>query len=179
MTELEKRDFELMVRLEGIKLKAYDCPKNIRTVGVGTSLEKPNIRDIWKELEIKEDFDKVFNKEIKISMETAKKLFEYDWNDARQKVIHRIEELKLPFKLGDMPFWKQFILIDIAYNTGSVKKWKKVFLRTNPKDVLYEARRHPYELMDSRVAKIGYYFGIIDTLEEARELGLEYAKYIK
>jgi len=71
------------------------------------------------------------------------------------------------------------ILKDIVYNTGSLRKWRRVLLNTEPDDVLYEARRNPKELMDSRVAKIGHYYGLVDSVEHAKEIGLEYTKYIK
>ena len=75
--------------------------------------------------------------------------------------------------------YKKFILADIVYNTGSIKKWKKVLIKEDPNDVLFEARRNPKQIMDSRVAKIGYHFGLLKNIEEAHSIGLEFAKYLK
>ena len=78
-----------------------------------------------------------------------------------------------------MPDWKKFILKDIVYNTGSIKKWRKVLVNTVPEEVLYEARRNPKELMDSRVCKIAHWYGLAKDLEDCKRIGLEYAKYVK
>ena len=167
---------ELMSKLEGIELLAYDCSLGFRTVGIGFNMEQVGARKVWEKLAIKEDFDKVFNQEIEISNETAEKLFDKVWKWCEKTASKRCDDLGLHY--NSMPEYKKFILSGIAYNTGSVKKWYKVFINKEPRSVLYEARRNPKELMDSRVAKIGFYFGIVDSLEDAHNLGLKYAKYV-
>jgi len=169
-------DLDLMIELEGLKLLAYDCPAGFRTVGIGFNMENPNAQRVWEKLDIKEDFDKVFYKEIEISKETAIKLFNHTWKWCIKQAKKRADELGLDYNA--MPEYKQFILADIVYNTGSIKKWRKVLINKEPKSVLYEARRHPYFLMDNRVAKIGYFWGIIKDLDEAHKLGLEYATLV-
>ena len=167
----------LMGKLEGVELLAYDCSLGYRTVGIGFNMEQIGAKKVWSKLDIKEDFDEVFNRDIEISMDTATKLFNKVWKWCEKTASQRCNILGLSYR--SMPEYKRFILADIAYNTGSVKKWRKVFLHKNPRDVLFEARRSPKELMDSRVAKAGYYFGIIKDLEDAHKLGLVYAKYLK
>ena len=169
-------NIDLMSRLEGIELLAYDCSLGFRTIGVGFNMEQVGARKVWAKLNIEEDFDDVFNKEIGISEETADRLFNKVWGWCKKKASERAKELNLEY--NSMPDYKRFILADIVYNTGSIKKWRKVLINKTPESVLIEARRNPKELMDSRVAKIGYYFGIIKDLEDARHLGLEHAKYI-
>lgn len=66
----------------------------------------------------------------------------------------------------------------IVYNTGSISKWTKVVKNTQPNDVLVEARRRPHEILDSRVAKTAKWYGFIGTVEDAKLLGLKYAKYV-
>ena len=167
---------ELMDKLEGLELMAYDCPAGKRSVGRGFNMEQVGARDVWSRLHIKEDFDRVFNKQINIKESTADMLFRDFWATCEHKASNRCDELGLHY--NSMPEYKRFILADIVYNTGSISKWRKVLVNKEPRDVLFEARRNPKELMDSRVAKIGYYFGIIKDLEDAHKLGLEYAKYI-
>ncbi len=171
-----KDDIELMERLEGLKFVAYDCSLGFRTVGYGFNMEQVGARKTWNKLNIQENFDLVFDKQLPISQETADLLFMKVWKWCVNTASARCEELGINY--GSLPEYKKFVLADIAYNTGSVRKWKKVFLMNNPRDVIYEARRNPKEIMDSRVAKIAYYYDIIKTLDEAHELGLEFAKYI-
>ena len=167
---------DLMVKLEGLKLEAYDCTAGKRTVGIGFNMESVGARKVWNKLEIAEDFDDVFYKRIQISEATASKLFHKTWKWCEKKAAERATELNLSY--NSMPSYKRFILADIVYNTGSIKKWRKVLINKSPESVLIEARRNPKEIMDSRVAKIGYHFGIIKDIEEAKKLGLVYAKYI-
>jgi len=167
---------DLMVKLEGLKLVAYDCTAGKRTVGIGFNMEASGARKVWNKLKIAEDFDDVFYKKAQISEASASKLFHKAWGWCEKKASERAKELNLEY--NSMPDYKRFILADIVYNTGSIKKWRKVLINKTPESVLLEARRNPKELMDSRVAKIGYYFGLIKDLEEARHLGLEHAKYI-
>ena len=119
----------------------------------------------------------LLNGKAEISKKGAEWLLEYMLKrDYIAKVKNRAKELGYNF--NDYREYHKILLIDIAYNTGSVSKWRKVF---NPnatsKEVLKECRRKQREL-DSRVAKIGYQLGIINSLEEAKELGLTQARYI-
>jgi len=168
---------DLIIKLEGLRLKSYDCPAGKRTVGIGFNMENSGARKVWDKLDIQEDFDRVFYKEAQITEAEAVKLFNKTWKWCEKKASERAKELKLDY--NSMPDYKRFILADIVYNTGSIRKWRKVLINKTPESVLIEARRNPKEVMDSRVAKIGHYFGIIKNLEEARHLGLEYAKYIE
>ena len=168
---------ELMEKLEGLKLKAYDCTANKRSIGYGFNMEQYSALSIWEELNIQEDFNKVFNREIEISKNSAEKLFYYFWEKCEEKAKKRCVELNLNY--DNMPDYKRFILADIVYNTGSIKKWKKVLTNEDINDVLFEARRNPKQIMDSRVAKIGYHFGLLKNIEEAHSIGLEFAKYLK
>ncbi len=169
-------DIELMKRLEGFKTTAYDCTAGKRTIGIGFNMESVGARKVWDKLQIPEDFDKVFYKEQELSEDSAIKLFNKTWNWCKKQASSRASELNLDY--NSMPPYKKFILADIAYNTGSVKKWHKVFIKKNPEEVLYEARRNPKEILDSRVAKIGYYFGIINSIEDAKKIGIQYVKFI-
>jgi GH24 family phage-related lysozyme (muramidase) len=168
---------ELMKRLEGIEYIAYDCTANKRTVGIGFNMEAHGARKVWDKLQIPENFDKVFNKEEELSEESAVELFYHTWRWCQRKAEERCNELGLNY--NSMPEYKKFILADIVYNTGSISKWRKVLINNTPESVLYEARRNPKEIMDSRVAKIGYYFGIISSVEDAKALGIEYARFVK
>lgn len=167
---------DLMKKLEGLELQAYDCTAGKRTVGIGFNMEQEGARNVWEKLHIKEDFDLVFNKTTLISEDSANMLFRDFWATCEAKASKRAEELNLRY--SSMPDYKRFILADIVYNTGSISKWRKVLMNKTPESVLFEARRNPKEIMDSRVSKIGYHFGIIKDLEEAHKLGLEHAKYL-
>lgn len=165
---------KLLVNLEGLRLWAYDCTAGKRTIGVGFNMEQRGARRIWNELGIETNFDRAFNRTAHINTWESDKLLEYIWKKCIKKAKKRATRLGLDY--DKMPPYKQFILTDIAYNTGSVKKWKKVFLATDPKDVLYEARRNPKPILDNRVSKIGYEFKIIKSITDAKQLGLRYAR---
>lgn len=166
---------EIIELLEGRRDIAYDCTAGKRTVGLGFNMESYGARKVWMKEKIPEDFDKVFNREQKLSEESANKLFDRTWKWCEKKARERAYELELNYDA--MPEWKRFILADIAYNTGSIKKWKKVLINKEPKDVLCEARRNPKDIMDSRVCKIATYYGFTNNVEECRAIGLEYSKY--
>lgn len=169
-------DIELMKKLEGSRSIAYDCTSNKRTIGIGFNMESAGARKVWSKLGIPEDFDAVFNKEQKLSDESANKLFEKTWKWCIKKAQERCDKLNVSYNA--LPIWHKFILADIVYNTGSIYKWTQVVVKTEPKDVLLEARRQPHEIMDSRVAKIAKNYGFISTVEDAKDIGLEYTKYI-
>ena len=173
---MESKTIELMKRLEGLELKAYDCTAGKRTVGLGFNMDALGARSIWQRLNIPESFNRVYNQQEKIKESTAITLFEDFWARCKKRASIRCAELGLDYE--SMPEYKKFILADIVYNTGSISNWTKVITNTEPRDVLYEARRNPKPIMDSRVAKIGYYFDIISSVEEAKQLGLVYARFI-
>ena len=153
------KEYELMKVLEGCEYTAYRCTSGFVTVGVA------------------EDFDSVYEGESTISDDTAEALFEDIWSKCEMSARNRCKELKLNY--DGMPEYKRFVLKDIVYNTGSISNWYKVLVNTDPRDVMYEARRNPKRVMDSRVAKISYHYGICKDLDDCIALGLEYAKYIK
>ena len=169
-------EYELMVRLEGERALAYDDVKGLRTVGIGFNMDANGAKEIWDLLNIPEDFNRVYNKEQELSKESISKLFHHIFDNDKKSVKERCKDLGIDY--DKLPKWHQFILNDIKYNTGNVTHWHKVFTETEPKKVLYEARRHPYEVMDSRVCKIAHYFGFSNTVEDCQAIGLEYAKYI-
>ena len=169
-------DIELIGRLEGLRLLAYDDSLGFRTVGYGFNMEASGAKEEWEKLGIQLDFDAVFNKRAMITDTAARVLFRQIWAHCIDKAKKRASELDVDY--DKLPEWHQFILTDIAYNTGSVSKWSKVFTNTKPDDVLLEARRNPKKLMDNRVAKIGHYFGLVKSVEEAKAKGLVYTKYI-
>ena len=173
---MESKTIELMERLEGLELKAYDCTAGKRTVGLGFNMDASGARSIWERLNISEDFDKVHSRQEEIKESTATVLFEDFWVRCKARASRRCTQLGLDYE--SMPEYKRFILADIVYNTGSISNWTKVITNTEPRDVLYEARRNPKPIMDSRVAKIGYYFDIIGSVEEAKQLGLVYTRFI-
>lgn len=168
--------FSLMKKLEGLEEVAYKDSLGYVTVGIGFNMDAAGARGLWEELGVQEDFDKVYKKEEKISIESAKLLFDVIWAKCVEAAVNRAEQLGIDYE--SLPEYHKFVLADIVYNTGSVSKWSKVFTNTEPKKVIFEARRNPKQLMDSRVAKIAYAFGIVGSLEEAKSIGLEYAKYI-
>ena len=165
-----------MISLEGLKTKAYTCTAGKRTVGIGFNLDANGSRDIWEKLNIEEDFDCVYDNIINISKATAKKLHYYMWEDSKKKAKKRAEELSINF--DELPKYHQFILTDLAYNIGSVDEYKLVFKATSPKGILFQARRRPYKLLDNRVARIGHYFNLISSVDEAKQIGLVFTTQI-
>ena len=177
MNSRDVEDFELMKVLEGYETKAYKCPAGYVTVSVGFNMERAGAQQVWDELIGTEvDFDEAFAGKVELNELQALKLFEHDWKNCESAVRRRCMELSLNYDA--FPDYKKFAVKDVCYNTGSVKNWTKIFTNIDPRKVMYEARRNPKKLMDSRVAKICYHFGICKDLEDCKKLGLEYAKYI-
>ena len=170
-------DYDLMKILEGCAYRAYRCTSGFVTVGVGFNMDSSGAKKIWNTLDVTEDFDKVYTGDMDVSEGSALKLFEYIWSTCEMRVRARCKELKLNYDV--MPVYKKFVLKDIVYNTGSISNWYKVLVYVDPRDVIFEARRKPKTIMDSRVAKIAYQYGICKDLEDCIALGLEYTKYIK
>ena len=168
----------ILVKLEGKKSTVYVDSLGYRTVGIGFNMDALHAEVIWDRLDIKEDFRLIYNGLEELSDESIEKLLYYQFQNSYYKAAKRAFKLDVDFFL--LPEWHQFILADIHFNTGSVKKWYKVFKYRDPKDVIYEARRKPYNLMDSRVAKIAYHFGLLKTIDEAISVyRLRHAKYLK
>ena len=161
---------DLMVVLEGLKLLAYDCTSGKRTIGIGFNMDMIGAKELWLKLCIKEDFDLVYNQKIAISELSATMLFRHMWAGCDAKADKRAKELNLNYSA--MADYKRFVLADIVYNTGSISGWTKVLQYKEPRRVLTEARRKPHKYLDNRVARIGNYFGIISSVEEAIDLGL-------
>jgi len=96
------------------------------------------------------------------------------WNSAFITANKRA--LELGVDLYNEPFYKQVLVTDIQFNTGKINKWKKVFIEKESVRVLYESRRHPEKLMDNRVYRLGFELGIVSSVEEAKRIGIEFAK---
>lgn len=177
-------EIELIEKLEGFRAKAYKDTKNITTVGFGFNMQTLISRDIWESLEIEESFYDVYWGKAELSRDSAFSLFLDIWLSSEKAAIARARVLGLDFH--SFPDWKKFILTDIAYNTGSVSGWTNVFKADEPHEVLFEARRKQHSI-DSRVAKIGYHFNLIEDfdgdgdidIDDARFIGLSKAKYLK
>lgn len=168
-------EMELMVKLEGMREIAYDCTAGKRTIGIGFNMEAHGARNTWAKLGIPEDFVRVFEKQEKLSKESAIKLFDKTWKWCNKKAMQRCEQLEVDY--SKLPDWHKFVLADIVYQTGNINNWTQVVLNTTPKEVLFQARRKQ-TIIDSRISKTGYYFGLINTLEEAHEIGLTEARYL-
>ena len=166
---------ELIKILEGYEKKVYEDTEGLRTIGYGFNMDDSIAKRIWNELDIEEGFEDIYEGKIEISDKSAEKLLESYWDNAARLARKRARELNVAWYA--LPEWHQFILTDIAYNTGSVSSWKKVFEKIDATDVVYEARRIPKQVMDNRVCKIAKWFGIYDTVEDCIEGGLEYARY--
>ena len=167
---------EIMIILEGMETTAYDCTAGYRTVGIGFNMESGDAQDIWTRLGIEEDFTAIYDKEAELSEESAHILFNDFWPKCEASARRRAEQVGVDY--DSLPEWHQFILADIVYNIGNCNGWTAVFKATEPEAVLMEARRRPKEVMDSRVAKIGHYFGFIDDVDHAKSIGLEFTKYV-
>jgi hypothetical protein len=184
MTKLE---IELLEKLEGFEAFSYKDkhdntpgnPDDNVTVGYGFNMDGHGARDVWSRLDIEEDFDGVRDDNHELSRESAAKLLEDFWENCEDAAKLRCDEVSIRY--GALPEWHRFILADIVYNTGSISNWYKVIVMKNPEAVLYESRRKDADgghTLDSRIAKIGYAFGLIESLEDAHRIGLTEAKYI-
>ena len=175
--------FNSFALIEGAKPKVYhdsvrkeEDPsfKGYKTVGVGFNMEQTGARKIWEAAGITKDFDEVFDGTTELNVPEMKQLLYVTIGNSTKAAEARAKELGVDW--GKLPAWHKTILTDIAFNTGSVSGWKKVFTNTDKKDVLREARRLESKKhtmgMDNRVARIGLELGIIDTLSQARALGL-------
>ena len=169
-------NIDLLILLEGYESMVYEDTDGNKTVGIGFNMDAVGARETWKRLHIPEYFSDVYYGFQELSEASAEMLARDYWATCEQQAERRAEELELNYNAFED--YKRFILADIAYNTGSVSKWYKVFVLNDPKKVLLEARRKPHKFLDNRVAKIGNYFGIISSVDEAKELGLEYTTNI-
>ena len=130
-----------MKKLEGCKKTVYEDTNGNFTVGIGFNLDSNGAEDLWAKARIPEDIDKVRDGSIELSDESIESLFKVSWEWCIARAEAR--SLNLDLDYFSMPAYKQFILADIVYNTGSVTKWKKVFMNTEVADILVEARRRP------------------------------------
>ena len=167
--------------VEGYRTKAYKDSQGLTTVGVGFNMEQTGAQKIWEQAGVDQDFEAVKSGKEELSDQNIEKLLSVTLSDSESKAQARAEELGL--KWEELPDWHQAILTDIAFNTGSVKGWRKVFLNTDPIEVLREARRREggkhTKGMDNRVARIGLSLGLITSVEEARAAGLTLADLSK
>jgi len=95
---------------EGIRPMAYLDSRKILTVGIGFNMERPDAREIFKQLNI--DYDKVRNKQIPLTNEQIVLLFSNNLktaiNDAK-KFIPSFDRLPKNVKLA---------LVDLSFNLG-------------------------------------------------------------
>lgn len=166
---------KLMCILEGYKTEVYKCTEGYNTIGFGFNMDQENAERVWRDLGCNESFVEVRNGLESISYTTAKILLEDFWYNCEIKASDRCNQLGVEY--DKLPEWHRFILCDIVYNTGSISGWTKVVTATEPKEVLVQARRRQRDL-DSRIAKIGYYYKLIDSLDEAHKIGLTEARYL-
>lgn len=177
MTKAQEKEYELMKILEGYSSEVYVCPAGYRTVGVGFNMDQRAARVIWRELGIVENFDEVLAGKAEVSEHTSYVLFKYFWdNVCESQVRTRCRQLNLNY--DGMPDWKKFILKDIVYQTGSIRGWTRVLTEIAPRGVLKEARRKQH-YVDSRICKTAYAYGLVNTVEECKDIGLTESKYLK
>lgn len=165
-----------MVKLEGKHNTSYRDHLGNTTIGVGFNMDDPGAMLVWVEVGVEELFGEVYRGETELSEESIMKLFKWSWELAKSNARFRCGQLGVSWY--DASAFEKFLWADIAFNTGSCSGWTKVFKQKSDRKTLLEARRRQREL-DSRVAKIGYHFGVIGSLDEAIELGLTEARYIK
>ena len=165
----------MIEKLEGFRSISYVDTAHKRTVGFGFNMDTLYSKSIWSDLKIEEDFDKVYDESQLISRDSSYILFNDFWK--RSVILARTRTKELNLDWNSFPDWKKFVLADIAYNTGDLQSWRKVFIATDSDEVLFQARRKQKEI-DSRIAKIGYHYGLIDNLAHAKAIGLSEAKYL-
>lgn len=176
---MTKDSIDLIDKLEDFKETRYKDIEGNVSVGYGFNMDNSSATRIWYELNIMEDFDLVYSGAEILSHFSATLLLDRIWSWAENKAIARCIEVGRTF--NSLPDFHRFILADIVYNTGSINHWYNVIVKRDPKDILFEARRRDDDgghSLDSRIAKIGYHFKIINSIEEAKELGLDEAKYL-
>ena len=169
----------IIKKLENYENIVYVDSLGNKTIGYGFNLDDPLASEIFETVVNKNydkysdfvsTFDDIYYGNIAITEELAHDILEYMWEKAYIDAIKRADELGI--SLIKEPFYKQVLVTDIQFNTGKIYQWKKVFTEKEPARVLYESRRHPEELMDNRVAKIGKCFGIINNIKDAHRIGL-------
>ena len=165
---------DLIELLEGFRNNAYKCTEGKTTIGYGFNMDTKYSVIIWDMLNIEENYEFVKNGTQSISRNSAEKIALYQWKESELKAIARATKLK--YNWDEFSEMKKAILTDIVFNTGSIRWWTKVFAKEG-KDLLFEARRKQHEI-DSRIAKIGHYFGEIKDVDEAIAIGLTETKYV-
>lgn len=169
--------FQSYATVEGKESKAYpDTGGNI-TVGVGFNMDQEGARDIWKSAGVQKDFDAVHQGKQELSDEEIKALLGVTLMEAGKKAQTRAKALGV--KWDSLPSWHREILTDLAFNVKGISQWSQVFTSKNPKAVLRAARRQDggkwTKGMDNRVTRIGLRLGIVNSVRQARLLGLEKA----
>lgn len=170
---MSDKDFiDIMTLIEGYRETSYKCTAGKVSIGFGYNMDGIGAENKWNKLKIKEDFDDIYYGEEKLSRESALILLYTYWYRCELQAYNRCRVLGIDYNL--LPRWHKFILADIVYNTGSIKNWKQVIVKTKPTDILVESRRKPHKLLDSRVVKIGKFFNLISTNEDAHKLGIDF-----
>lgn len=174
--DVDKDKFTLIKSLEGFRSRAYTDTTRHVTVGYGFNMDQLSAHSTWTLLGIPVLFEEVYDGRTELPEKYARLLYEYYWDMSVVRAKERSHDLGYFYE--QFNDFKRFILADIQYNTGSIENWTRVFDESSDLSVLFEARRKQ-ENIDSRIAKIGYYFGVIDSLDDAHSAGLSGAKYIK
>ena len=160
--------------VEGARTKAYKDSQGLTTVGVGFNMAQEGAKKMWKQAGLTKSFEDVFDGKVELDDADMKALLGLTVGDSEGKAERRAKTLGVPWE--SMPEWHKAILSDIAFNTGDVTGWTRVFKETEPRRVLQQARRREGGKntagMDNRVARIGIMLGIIDTVDQAKALGL-------
>ena len=160
--------------VEGARPKVYEDSQGLKTVGVGFNMEQQGAKKLWNKAGVKKSFDDVYNGRVQLDDVDMKSLLGLTVGTSEAKAQRRAKVLGVPWE--SLPAWHKAILSDIAFNTGDVTGWSRVFKETEPRRVLQQARRREGGKntagMDNRVARIGIMLGIIDTVEQAKNLGL-------
>ena len=175
--QVSQDTYDAFSLVEGARKKVYEDSQGLKTVGVGFNMEQMGAEKLWNEAGIKKNFDDVYNGRVQLDDMDMQALLGLTIGTSEAKAQARAKSLGVEW--AKLPEWHRAILTDIAFNTGSVTGWSKVFTETEPRRVLQQARRleggkHTAG-MDNRVAKIGMQLGIISTNEQAKKLGLGFS----
>lgn len=170
-----KPTYEVARLVEDYRPESYLDSQGLRTVGVGFNMEQANAEKLWKQAGVDQDFDSIFDQRDKLSDINIQRLFRLTSSNANQMSRKRAEALGLDWDTFSPD--KRAIISDAIFNTGKPNQWTKIFKANNLKNVLREARRKEGGKntagMDNRVARIGLRLGIIDSVAQAKALGLK------
>lgn len=169
--------YRAFATVEGDRDSVYKDSQGLKTVGVGFNMDQEGAKELWEQAGVDQDFDQVYGGTAKLTKQNKQRLLKHNIGMSEDKARTRAEQLGLDWDL--MPEWHKAIVTDVAFNTGDVSGWTKVFTNKHPLAVLREARRTEGKKntkgMDNRVARIGLSLGIISSVEQARRIGLKLA----